>query len=112
MLTCGTGATPIHHGPAMSTCPSSRLILAGLSAIPPATGINYSSWYFVGFIFQYLIMKKDFAWWSKFNYVLSLSLECGTVVPIVVIFFTFQVGIRFFRFCFGWILNDCFFYSS
>ena len=72
---------------------STPVIIAGLSAIPPATGINYSSWFLVGFIFQYLIRKKNFAWWSKFNYVLSSSLDCGTVISIMVIFFTLQVGI-------------------
>jgi len=69
---------------------STPVIIAGLSAIPPATGINYSSWFLVGFIFQYLIRKKNFAWWSKFNYVLSSSLDCGTIISIMVIFFTLQ----------------------
>ena len=75
---------------------STPVVLAGLSAIPPATGINYSSWFLVGFIFQYLIRKRNFAWWSKFNYVLSSSLDCGTVISIMVIFFTLQVGALFF----------------
>ena len=90
---------------------STPVVLAGLSAIPPATGINYSSWFLVGFIFQYLIRKKNFAWWSKFNYVLSSSLDCGTVISVMVIFFTLQVGIRFFFF---WLdpNNNHFSYSS
>ena len=75
---------------------STPVVLAGLSAIPPATGINYSSWFLVGFIFQYLIRKKNFAWWSKFNYVLSSSMDCGTVISIMGIFFTLQVGVCFF----------------
>ena len=75
---------------------STPVILAGLSAIPPATGINYSSWFLIGFIFQYLIRKRNFAWWSKFNYVLSSSLDSGTVISIMFIFFTLQVGIVFF----------------
>lgn len=79
---------------------STPVILAGLSYIPPATGINYSSWFLVGFIFQYLIRKKNFAWWSKFNYVLSSALDCGTVISIMVIFFTLQVGFLFFIFGF------------
>lgn len=68
------------------------VVFSGLSAIPPATGINYSSWFFVAFIFQYLIRKKNFAWWSKFNYVLSSALDSGTVISVMVIFFTLQVG--------------------
>lgn len=66
------------------------VILNGVSFIPPATGINYSSWFAVGIIFQYFIRKRNFAWWSKFNYVLSSALDSGTVISVMVIFFTLQ----------------------
>jgi hypothetical protein len=56
---------------------STPVVLTGVSSMPPATGINYSSWFAVGFIFQYLIRKKNFAWWSKFNYVTSAALDSG-----------------------------------
>lgn len=56
---------------------STPVILNGVSSIPPATGINYSSWFAVGFVFQYLIRKKNFPWWSKFNYVASAALDSG-----------------------------------
>ncbi|KAF8911642.1 oligopeptide transporter [Gymnopilus junonius] len=69
---------------------STPVVLNGVSSIPPATGINYSSWFAVGFIFQYLIRKRNFAWWSKFNYVLSSALDSGTVISVMVIFFTLQ----------------------
>ena len=74
---------------------STPVVFAGLAAIPPATGINYSSWFLVAFIFQYLVRKKNFAWWSKFNYVLSSALDSGTVIAIMLIFFALQVGCRF-----------------
>jgi len=69
---------------------STPVIITGVSYIPPATGINYSSWFAVGFVFQYLIRKRNFAWWSKFNYVLSSALDAGTVVAVMVIFFALQ----------------------
>ncbi|KAG6813123.1 hypothetical protein H0H92_013747 [Tricholoma furcatifolium] len=69
---------------------STPVILNGVSAIPPATGINYSSWFAVAFIFQYLIRKKNFAWWSKFNYVLSAAMDSGTVLSLIFIFFSLQ----------------------
>ena len=84
---------------------STPVIIAGLSAIPPATGINYSSWFLVGFIFQYMIRKRNFAWWSKFNYVLSSALDSGTVISIMIIFFMLQVCVVFI-FWDGWILSD------
>lgn len=56
---------------------STPVVLNGVSNIPPATGINYSSWFAVGFVFQYWIRKKNFAWWSKFNYVASSAMDSG-----------------------------------
>ncbi|KAJ6521329.1 OPT oligopeptide transporter [Mycena capillaripes] len=58
---------------------STPVILNGVSGIPPATGINYSAWF-----------AKRFAWWSKFNYVTSAALDSGTVISLMVIFFTLQ----------------------
>ena len=66
------------------------LILFGMGYIPPATGINFSSWFLVGFVFQYLIRKRNFAWWSKFNYVTSAAMDSGTVISVLFIFFTLQ----------------------
>jgi hypothetical protein len=56
---------------------STPVILNGVGAIPPATGINYSSFFAVGFLFQYIIRKRNFPWWSKFNYVTSAALDSG-----------------------------------
>ena len=69
---------------------STPVILNGVSSIPPATGINYSSWFAVGVVFQYIIRKRNFAWWSKFNYVLSSALDSGTVIAVMFIFFSLQ----------------------
>ena len=66
------------------------IILNGIGLIPPATGINYSSWFLVGFIFQFLVRKRNFDWWSKFNYVLTSAMDCGTVLSVLFIFFTLQ----------------------
>ncbi|EJT97997.1 OPT oligopeptide transporter [Dacryopinax primogenitus] len=63
------------------------IIFAGTSYLPPATGINYSSWGLAGFIFQYLIRRKRFMWWSRYNYILSAALDGGTVLSGIVIFF-------------------------
>ena len=68
------------------------IILNGVSFIPPATGINYSSWFFVGWVFQYYVRRRSFGWWSKFNYLTSAAMDSGTVLAVVVIFFTLQVS--------------------
>lgn len=37
------------------------VVLNGVSQIPPATGINYSSWFLVAFIFQYVMRRAKFS---------------------------------------------------
>ncbi|RDW67024.1 small oligopeptide transporter-1 [Coleophoma crateriformis] len=63
------------------------LIFVGTYNVPPATGINYSSWALVNMIFNYWIKGKFFAWWSKYNYVLAAALDTGIALSAIVIFF-------------------------
>ena len=58
--------------------------------VPPATAINYVPWTIVGFVFNYLIRRRNFNWWTKYNYILSAGLDSGVAISIVVIFFTLQ----------------------
>ncbi|KIY69806.1 oligopeptide transporter [Cylindrobasidium torrendii FP15055 ss-10] len=69
---------------------STPIVLNGIMFIPPATGINYSSWFAVGVLFQYFLRKKNFAWWSRFNYITSAAMDCGTVLGLLFIFFALQ----------------------
>jgi hypothetical protein len=76
------------------------VILNGGFSIPPATGVNYSSFFIVGFVFQYLIRRRRFAWWSKvrrsvksldlvdaqYNYILSVALDVGSALSALFIF--------------------------
>ncbi|KEI41575.1 uncharacterized protein L969DRAFT_85375 [Mixia osmundae IAM 14324] len=66
------------------------VFLTGTSQIPPATGINYSSWFIFAFIFQYWIRRRRFRWWSKYNFVLSAALEGGTILGTLFVFFCLQ----------------------
>ncbi|KAL4882582.1 OPT oligopeptide transporter protein-domain-containing protein [Aspergillus karnatakaensis] len=58
-----------------------------MSMVPPATGINFSSWWVVNVIFNGLIKRRRPAWWSKYNFVLSAALDSGVAVSTVIIFF-------------------------
>lgn len=42
------------------------LIFVGTYNIPPATGINFSSWYIVNLIFNKIIFDRFRAWWYVF----------------------------------------------
>ncbi|KAH7325196.1 OPT oligopeptide transporter [Rhizoctonia solani] len=66
------------------------VILNGTGSIPPASAINYVPWAIVGFIFQYVIRKRNFQWWTKYNYVLSAALDSGVAISIIIIFFCLQ----------------------
>ncbi|KAI0762717.1 OPT oligopeptide transporter [Fomes fomentarius] len=63
---------------------------AGLAQLPPATGINYSSWAMVGGFFQWFIRRYHFRWWLRFNYILSAGLDIGVSVGAVIVFFALQ----------------------
>ncbi|KAM7199902.1 OPT oligopeptide transporter domain containing protein [Naviculisporaceae sp. PSN 640] len=65
------------------------VLFGSLSWIPPATGLNFSVWAVVCYIFNYLIKKKAPAWWAKYTMTLSAALDSGLAVGIVVVFFGF-----------------------
>jgi len=86
---------------------SFRILFGGVGLIPPATALNYIPWAMVGFVFQYLIRRRRFSFWAKYNCtfehfivpwaasadlwtyadVLSAALDAGTAISVVLIFF-------------------------
>jgi len=63
----------------------------GANSIPPASGINYSSWFAVGFVFQYIMRRRHFRWWLRYNYLLSAALDSGVAIGLIIIFFCLQL---------------------
>lgn len=66
------------------------VIFSGMGSIPPASALNYVPWAIVGFIFQYVIRRRHFSWWTKYNYVLSAAMDSGLAISIILIFFCLQ----------------------
>jgi hypothetical protein len=85
------------------------VIFSGTGLIPPATPSNYVTWSIVGFLFNYVIRRRHFSWWTKYNCecplvrrhiinithpaytdVLSAALDSGVAVSVVIIFFCLQ----------------------
>lgn len=52
------------------------VIFNGTSAIPPASALNYVPWAIVGFIFNYVIRRRHFSWWTKYNCAYLLGGYC------------------------------------
>jgi OPT family oligopeptide transporter len=67
------------------------IIFGGASAIPPATPLNYLSWGIVGFVFQFWIKRRNFAWWSRLNFLTSSGLDLGLALATLFIFFAFTL---------------------
>jgi OPT family oligopeptide transporter len=63
------------------------IIIGGTGNTPPATGVNYTVWGILGFIFQYIIRRRYFSWWAKYNYILSAALDTGTAFALFIGFF-------------------------
>ncbi|OJA16419.1 hypothetical protein AZE42_07233 [Rhizopogon vesiculosus] len=66
------------------------VIFNGTYKIPPASALNYVPWALVGFIFQYVIRRRNFLWWTKYNYVLSAALDAGLAASVIFVYFTLQ----------------------
>lgn len=65
---------------------STPLIFLATSVSPPASGIVISSWFLLGYIFQCVIRKRNFRWWTRYNFVTSAAMDTGTVITSLVIF--------------------------
>ena len=63
------------------------VLFGSLSWIPPATGLNFSVWAVVCFIFNSVIRKRKAEWWGKYTMTLSAALDSGLAIGVVVIFF-------------------------
>ncbi|KAH9964014.1 small oligopeptide transporter [Russula compacta] len=66
------------------------VIFMSTGSLPPATPLNFVPWVLVCFVFNYIIRRRHFDWWSKYNYVLSAGLDAGYAISLIIIFFTLQ----------------------
>jgi len=65
------------------------VLFGSLSWIPPATGLNFSIWALVCFVFNYVIRRRKTAWWEKYAMTLSAALDSGLAFAVIVVFFAF-----------------------
>ncbi|KAJ7811984.1 OPT oligopeptide transporter protein-domain-containing protein, partial [Mycena leptocephala] len=59
----------------------------GVGAIPAASAYNYAAWALTGFIFNYVVRRRHFRWWMRYNYILSAGLDAGVALCLIVMFF-------------------------
>jgi len=63
------------------------VVFGSLSWIPPATGLNFSVWALVCFLFNRVLRRRRNAWWRKYNMTLSAALDAGVAFGVGVVFF-------------------------
>lgn len=63
------------------------IVFGSVSWIPPATGLNFSVWALVCYLFNFELKKRKRQWWNKYVMTLSAALDSGLAVGVVVIFF-------------------------
>lgn len=67
------------------------ILIGATGMMPPASAINYTSWFAVGFIFNFVIFRYRKAWWTRYNYILSASLDAGLAFMGVLLYFVLQL---------------------
>lgn len=65
------------------------IFFSGLSWIPPATGLNFSVWALVNWLFNDVLARHRRDWWKKYNMTLSAALDSGLAAGVMTIFFGF-----------------------
>lgn len=62
------------------------VFFTGTGLIPPATAFSYGTYCAVGYVFGYIIKRRYFGWWAKYNYTLSVGLDLGLAWALLLIF--------------------------
>ncbi|CAF4501158.1 unnamed protein product [Rotaria socialis] len=66
------------------------IMLSATAMMPPAPPGNYPSWLFVGFFFNFVLVRYAHSWWKRYAYVFSAAMDCGVAICGLVIFFALQ----------------------
>ncbi|OIT30173.1 oligopeptide transporter 2 [Nicotiana attenuata] len=65
------------------------VLLGATAAMPPASTLNFNSWFVVGFLFNFIIFRYRKKWWQRYNYELSAALDAGLAFMGVFIYLFF-----------------------
>ncbi|KAI5198829.1 OPT family small oligopeptide transporter [Aureobasidium subglaciale] len=63
------------------------VMLGAMSWLPPATPLSFTSWAFVGLVFNWWIRRRWNGWWRTYNYITAAALDSGLIIATLVIFF-------------------------
>lgn len=66
------------------------IMLSATAIMPPAPPGNYPSWFLVGVLFNFVLVRYAHSWWKRFAYVFSAAMDCGVAFSGLIIFFALQ----------------------
>ncbi|AQZ12677.1 hypothetical protein BZL39_E00140 [Zygosaccharomyces parabailii] len=66
---------------------SPALLMSGAENIPTATGLHYGSWMVAVLLFNFIVHKRNSAWWRKYNLILASALDCGVAIAAIIVYF-------------------------
>ena len=66
------------------------IMLSAIAIMPPAPPGNYSSWFLVGCIFNFVLIRYARSWWKQYAYVFSAAMDSGVAFAVLIIFFILQ----------------------
>ena len=58
-------------------------MFTGIDLIPPATAVNYVPYTLFGFVFQYMIRRRHFAFWAKYNCKHTYNLVSTVILNVI-----------------------------
>ncbi|ORY79876.1 OPT oligopeptide transporter protein-domain-containing protein [Protomyces lactucae-debilis] len=64
------------------------VMLSAMTWVPPAGGLNFSSWALVGYLSNHVLKRRRPDLWGKYNFVASAALDMGLASALVVGFFS------------------------
>jgi OPT family oligopeptide transporter len=66
------------------------VLLAGLGVLPTAPAGEYVSFFFAGFLFNFVFARYAHVWWKRYAFVLSAAMSCGVAMGVLLIFFALE----------------------
>ncbi|KAF8264413.1 small oligopeptide transporter [Lactarius quietus] len=66
------------------------IVFSSMAMMPPATPINFVPSVLICFLFNFVIRRRHFGWWTKYNLVLSGALDASYAIGVAFIFFALQ----------------------
>ncbi|ONK79340.1 uncharacterized protein A4U43_C01F5370 [Asparagus officinalis] len=66
------------------------IILGAAGSMPPARAVNYTMWFIVGIVFNFVVYRRYKGWWARHNYVLSAGLDAGVAFMAILTYFALQ----------------------